>query len=299
MDIISYAGWDHCVRLANERIELLITSDVGPRILRLAFLGQENEFAEFAEMLGQTGGDIWRSYGGHRLWHAPEEQPRTYYPDNAPVAVEDHGDFARFIAPLEVTTRIQKEIDVALDPEAARVTVVHRLRNTNLWSIALAPWALSVMAPGGTAIIPLPPRGPHPNNLLPNSSLVLWVYTDMADPRWTWGTRFVLLRQDPEAVTPQKAGAMVPDGWVAYARNGHLFVKTFDVAPGARYPDLGCNVETFTNGRMLEAETLGPLVTLAPGAEVEYVERWALFDHVPTPTCDADVAAHVLPLLEA
>jgi hypothetical protein len=197
---------------------------------------------------------------------------------------------------VEASTGIGKAMDISLDPEAARVTVTHRLRNTNLWAVELAPWALSVMAPGGTAVIPLPPRGPHPENLAPNSRLVLWAYTDMTDPRWTWGERFVLLRQDPQTAKPQKVGAFVPDGWAAYVRDEHLFLKTFDVAQGD-YPDLGANVETFTNTKMLELETLAPLVKLAPGAEVTYVEHWRLFDGVPTPASDEDVAREVLPLV--
>jgi len=46
-----------------------------------------------------------------------------------------------------------------------------------------APWALTVMPPGGTCIIPLLPRGTHPEDLLPGNLLTLWLYTDMSDPR--------------------------------------------------------------------------------------------------------------------
>jgi hypothetical protein len=297
MDVISYKGWERCYRLTNGTVELVVTGDVGPRVIRFGFVDDANEFWEAPGLLGKTGGDAWVNYGGHRLWHAPEAEPRTYAPDNAPVtSVEEREDFVRFVQPVEASTGIGKAMDISLDPEAARVIVTHRLRNTNLWAVELAPWALSVMAPGGTAVIPLPPRGPHPENLAPNSRLVLWAYTDMTDPRWTWGERFVLLRQDPQTAKPQKVGAFVPDGWAAYVRDEHLFLKTFDVAQGD-YPDLGANVETFTNTKMLELETLAPLVKLAPGAEVTYVEHWRLFDGVPTPASDEDVAREVLPLV--
>jgi len=186
-------------------------------------------------------------------------------------------------------------MDVRLSTAEAQVEVTHRLRNTNCWAVELAPWALSVMAPGGKAIIPLPPRGTHPEFLLPVNTIALWAYTDMADPRWTWGHKYVLLRQDVKVSTPQKAGAMVLDGWVAYARSGHLFVVKFDYMQGARYPDLGCSVETWTDADMLEVETLGPLVCLQPNAAVEHIEHWFLFRDVPVPDNDADVDRHVLP----
>jgi hypothetical protein len=296
---INYKGWPNCYRLSNDLIDLVVTTDVGPRIIRFGFVGEENEFKEFDEMLGQTGGDEWRPYGGHRLWHAPESMPRTYFPDNAPVRLEQVGDVVRLIQPPETTTGIQKEIDLRLSPDQAQVDVIHRLRNTGLWAVELAPWALTMMAPGGVAIIPLPPRGSHAENLLPTGTLALWAYTDMTDPRWTWGRQYVLLRQDSNAATPQKVGVRAVDGWAAYARGGRLFVKMISYMAGARYPDLGSPVESFTNADMLEVETLGPFVDLQPGEAVEHIERWYLFRDVPMPGNDADVDRDVLPRIRA
>ena len=292
---VKYKGWPNCWRFSNRLVDLIVTADVGPHVIRFGFIEQDNEFFEVEETLGKTGGNEWRVYGGHRLWHAPEAEPRTYAPDNSPVKVESHDGFVRFIQPTEPTTGIQKELDVRVSPTEAQAEITHRLRNTNLWTVEFAPWALSAMAPGGTAIIPLPPRGPHPENLPPVNMLTLWAYTDMSDPRWTWGFKNILLRQDTSAKLPQKIGVMVLDGWAAYGRNDHLFVKHFAVAGGKRYADFGVNVEVFTNRQMLELETLGPLTQLAPAASVEYVERWSLFGGVRAPTNDTDVDKHVLP----
>jgi hypothetical protein len=153
------------------------------------------------------------------------------------------------------------------------------------------------MAQGGTAIVPLPPRGDHAHNLLPVSTLTLWAYTDMSDTRWHWGSRYVLLKQNSQDHNPQKIGAWVPDGWVAYVRNNHLFVKRFDLVAKKLYPDFGACVEVFTDGNMLEVETLGPLTLVEPGNIVEHVEHWHLFDSVPQPHNDADVDAHILQLV--
>ncbi len=301
LEKVRYGGWPNCYRLSNGLVELIATSDVGPRLIRFGFVGGPNEFVEFPDMLGQTGGDVFRLYGGHRFWQAPEDPARTYVPDNAPVAVEELADGLRLRPPVERAAEVQKEIVVRLGPGENQARVTHCLRNVGLETIELAPWALSAMAPGGTAVVPLPPRGTHPQAPLPASRLVLWPYTDLSDPRWTWGRRHVLLRQDAgaSAPTPQKLGASVPDGWVAYARGGHLFVKTFSPAPDAAYPDLGCSVELFADGHMLELETLGPLACLAPGASVEHVEDWRLWDGVPVPRTDGDVEAHVRPLAAA
>jgi hypothetical protein len=297
---ITAYGWPNSHRLANALAEILVTTDVGPRIVHFGFIGGENHLGPNPAHLGQTGGETWKDYGGHRLWHAPEAAPRTYAPDNDPVTVEAHGGFVRFIQATERATGIQKEIDVHLSSNAAHARLTHRLRNHNLWAVQIAPWALTVVARGGTAVLPLPPRRPwSPETFLPTSQLTLWAYTNLSDPRWTLGHKYILLRQDPARAEFQKIGLRTPEGWAAYARNGELFVKTFVYEPQAQYPDFNSPLEAFTNADVLELETLGPLEPLAPGASVEHVEHWHLFRGVATPHNDAEVEANVLPRVQS
>ena len=44
------------------------------------------------------------------------------------------------------------------------------------------------------------------------------------------------------------------------------------------YPDYGCNVESYTDNKMLEIESLGPVVTIQPGACAELAENWEILD---------------------
>ncbi len=292
---IEYNGWPNCYRVFNDLVDLVVTTDVGPRIIRYGFVGEVNEFKEYPEEAGRTGGVEFHLYGGHRLWHAPEDTVRTYFPDNYTVSARAYARFLRVTQLTEPTTGIQKEMDIRLATQTTHVQVIHRLTNNNLWDIELAAWALSVMEIGGVAILPLPPRGEHPNDKLPTSNLVLWPYTDLADPRWTLGKRFILFRQNPRWPRPQKIGALVPDGWIAYARSGHLFVKKFDFFADGIYPDLGSSVEFFNRVDMAEMETLSPSVVLAPGETLEHVEDWRLLKDVPQPESEADVEKYVEP----
>lgn len=293
---LPFFNWPNCYRLANAHLELIFTTDVGPRIVRVGFVGGQNFLAEFPAAHGQTGGTEWVPYGGHRLWHAPEQFPRTYQPDNAPVTLEEHPGFIRLIQPTEAGTGVQKEIDLHLAADEPAVRVTHRLRNTLAWEIEMAVWALTVMAPTGIAVVPLPPRAPHSTQtLLPTSQLTLWSYTNLADPRLTLGRRYILLRQDPAATEFQKIGVRAMDGWAAYWLNGELFLKTFTVQAHAQYPDFNTPVEIFTDQQMLELETLGPLTRLAAGAVVEHTENWRLFRGVACPTSEAVVEAEIAP----
>lgn len=270
-----YRGWDS-FRLTAGDLMLVVTVGVGPRILQFRRSGGGgNVLVEMPEHRGAPADQEWRMYGGHRLWHAPESVPRTYQPDNQPVEVVSEEGLVHLRAEPEALTGIGKELLVSLEETGARV--VHRLTNHGLWPVELAPWALTAMASGGTALLPLGPVGPHgPSSLLPTGSLAFWSYTDLGDPRFAFEPGLVRLRQDPSATTPQKIGIRSFDGWLGYLRGPDLFVKTFAPDRAARHPDLGSTVEVYTDGRILELETLGPLAVLEPGATVEHVERWRL-----------------------
>lgn len=284
---VQYGGWENCYRVSNDQIDLIVTGDVGPRIIRFGYVNQVNMFKEYADQLGKTTGDQWLNFGGHRLWHAPESQPRTYYPDREPVLIQviEHGLVVT--QKPEESTGIQKQIEITIAPDKPEVYLNHRLINHNLWSIEMAPWALSVMAPGGTAILPLPPRGPHPEFLLPTCRLSLWPYTNLADSRWTLGEKFILLKQ--ENMSPQKLGIFTSVGWGAYVNHGFMFLKQVPLHVDGIYPDLGVNFEIFTNAEMLELETLGPTESVPPKGHIEHQEHWTLFKDVPTVETEADV----------
>lgn len=295
-ELTPYGGWGRCLRLANGHMELVVTAEVGPRVIRCAFAGGANLFKEFAGDLGRTGGDAWRPYGGHRLWHAPEVHPRTFWPDNVPVSHDWDGETLTVRQPVEGSTHVAKVLQIRLDPDAAHATVLHRLENHGPWDVRLAPWALSVMAPGGRAIVPQEPFVPHADNCLPVRPLVLWSYTDMADPRFTWGSRYIQLRQDPGMAAFQKFGVLNTRGWAAYVLGDAVFMKRYGGDLERAYADHGCNTEVFTNQDMLELETLGPLATLPPGGHVDHVEDWWLF-RAEVGTTDDAIDAALRPLV--
>ncbi len=278
LSLIEYAGWPNCLRLSDGRTELIVTADVGPRVIRFGRVDGKNVFREFENQLGQTRGSKWRIFGGHRFWIAPESKPLTYVPDNDPVPWEWDGNTLRLIQKPDKPSGLQKQLDIRLVGGAVHLT--HTLINRGRTTQSVAPWALSVMAPGGIAVLPQEPYGSHTRHLLPARPLVLWKYTKMNDPRWTWGENFIQLRQDPRAELPQKIGFRSSPAWMAYALPFGTFIKRHTHDPQAVYPDMGCNAEVFTNSEILELETLAPLTALKPGARAVHTEAWRLFDEV-------------------
>lgn len=274
----NYHGWANSYRITNGEVEAIVTGDVGPRVMRFGFVGGQNFFREFEDQLGRSGESEWQARGGHRLWVGPEDPVKSYAPDNGPIeiAVTEAGVVAT--APVEPLTGLEKRIELRMAETGTAVEVVHRIRNAGTAPYRLAPWALTMMAQDGYGIHGFPPRGTHPEMLLPTNPLVMWAFSDLSDPRWTLLQRYLVLRQDRNAGAAQKLGTFNARTWGAYLLNGELFVKRFEATGGpADYPDFGCSYETFTNADILELETLGPMVTLAPGESATHTERWSAF----------------------
>ena len=272
----AYKGWAGSYRVTNGEIEIVAVADIGPRIMHCAFVGGQNLFKEFPEQLGKSGEKEWAPRGGHRLWVAPENVPVTYALDNGPVKVSIRGDLLELTQPVEPETGLEKQITVKMAPAGTLVEVRHSIRNTTKFAIQLAPWVLTMMAPGGMGITGFPPRGTHPEQLAPTNPLVVWAFTNFSDPRWKFTQKYLMLRQDPNNKDPEKTGLFNENTWGAYLLGNELFVKKSKADPSRTYTDMGCSYETFTNAEFLELETLGPLTSVGPGATVEHVETWSL-----------------------
>lgn len=301
LETVEFEGWNDCLRLSNSDTELIVTTQIGPRIIRYGAIGGPNAFHVIPETRGKTSGDSWLPYGGHRLWLAPEASPRSYYPDNSPIGSQSFANGTLTIAnPPETTTQIAKEMQITLTPRGTAARVIHKVTNHGIWPVTLAAWGLTIVANGGRVILPQEPFVAHKDDLLPARPLVLWKFTDMADPRWRWGRKCISLRQDDALATPQKVGAYSEQGWAAHITPDQAFIKWIDVAPGgpAALTDQGCNFETYTAGPFQELETLGPLVTLEPGQSTSHAEYWFLAPTGQIADNDDSLNRDLLPLVQ-
>jgi hypothetical protein len=268
------------LRLTNGVVELRVPAAFGPRVSFYGFAGGPNVFADAPDARRETPHGVWRAYGGHRLWAAPEIFPDTYTVDDRPPLIEHAGLRAVIRRARDPHTGLIASIALDLSPGGTDVTVEHVLENDGSAPRRLAPWGLTVVRPGGAAVIPNPEFRPQREALLPARRMVLWRYTDLSDGRFVCGPRFVRLRCDPARPAPNKIGVSCERGWFAYVVERTAFVVRTPYDTQAEYPDQGCSVEVYTEGAFCEVETLAPLTTLAPGESARRTERWSLLADV-------------------
>ena len=285
----------HAVDRGGPRV--VITTDVGPRILSVTLPDGTGDglLASLPDLrIDRQGWPRFQLHGGHRLWAGPEIPETTYLPDDGPIAVERTTDGVA-CSYLEPETGLRRTVRVA--PDAAAVVVDHVLTNSGASPIEVAPWAITMCTPGGEAWMPRFMGASDAHGVLPNGALVTWPYTRLADPRLVLDDPILRLRSVAGATTPCKIGVAGRAGWIAYRLGGAVLVKRVEYLEGTTYPDLGASLQCYSGGDFLEIETLGPLVTLAPGASIGHQETWSL--HALDPAMDTHYALRVLGLDQA
>lgn len=302
---LNYKNFGKCVKLDNGTASIIITVDVGPRIISYCLNGKENmlhedigrEFKDDSgELKGYFGEDkTWYIYGGHRLWSSPESYPHSYVPDNDPVEYTVNGGEIT-LKPPATRTGQQHTLVYKLADDGSQVVLFHEVRNVSGAIVTLAPWALTVCAAGGVEIFP---QNGKDNGLLSNRRNVFWGYSDINDDRFFLGNRYGTLQQVKGSAGKFKIGMNNEDGWAAVVNHGQIFLKNFTMNVNGEYPDYGCNFETFTNGMFLECESLGEIKPLKNGEALQISEQWSLilcedsFDRKNEDSIDAFVKKYI------
>jgi hypothetical protein len=215
--------------------------------------------------------------GGHRLWLAPEEPLTTYEPDDAPVVIEHAANALVVTQVAGAIAGVEKAVRAGFVGES--VAVSHRLTNRRAQAIRVAPWAITQLPVGGTALLPLPRLPVDPAGVQPNAEIVLWPYAGVTDTPFELCNRLLLI--DADRKDAAKIGTTLDREWLAYLRDGLVFVKRATVIQGAEYLDRGAAAQCYCSADFVELETLGPATTLQPGESTIHDEIWQLYEVDP------------------
>ena len=266
-----FLGWQEAYRLRMGQAEMVVVTEVGPRIISLSVGGGPNLLFVDQETVGKGQGDAdWHVYGGHRVWVAPETGD-TYAPDNARCEVQVSAEGLTVVAPAVPQTKLRKRLTVtALD---GRFVVEQGVLNTGAALYAGAIWALTCVRPEGVIAFPWGRQGSWDLKKIVYWNKWLDQASDVNSQQWQPGPDLFRIVPTGEV---GKVGTNSPEGWVAMCREDATFVKSYRWVPDTRYPDEDCALQVYTCDRFIEMETLSPLGTFYPGFEVVHREVWTV-----------------------
>lgn len=293
----SYKKLGKALKLWNDKIQVIIPLEIGPRIMHISLPGRPSVVEDECPLEEKLpDGQIYKFYGGHRLWHSPEAFPRSYMADNEPLeSYELFDNGIRLVQKQEEWTQMKKSLELYFEEDGG-IRVVNSITNNNAWPIEMAVWALTIGSRSGREVIPVVQRN---CGLQTNTGYRQWAYSRMDDPRVHWGQRYIVLDNDPKDETAFKVGYANEYGWMTYFNHDQVFVKKYQHQRGKKYPDMGCSYETYTSYWGVELESLSPLQIVKPGRTLTHEERWYVMESKGLPTYDEDeIAEKLAPIAE-
>ncbi|MGC8764942.1 MAG: hypothetical protein ACP5QT_03565 [Brevinematia bacterium] len=276
MDIreVKFFKYNHCFEISHNNRRMIITTDVGPRIL---FFGFENENILFIDEREKIKREKWKIIGGHRFWVSPETED-AYVPDNDKCMVESSKDFVK-VFKLDKKTGLEKSIIISVDGDD--FIVKHILINRGEMLYQGGIWALTCIIPEGTIFFPWTTPGEWKMK-----KIIYWEKwpgqsTNIDSTQFIRGKDLFLIKVNGEM---SKVGTTGYEGFLGVSNRNYTFIKKFNFIQGAIYPDDNCAIEIYTSKNFCELETLSPITTLIPEVPLIHIERWKLIDRFIDPS---------------
>ena len=292
---VRFGGFDDCLEMDNGIVRLIVTTQVGPRILYLACDGCENMLHRIAEDEGKTCDQTWRLFGGHRLWAGPQVRFRPNEPEDQPVKYILHEDGVTLTNEIQKESRIQKEIRIRMSEGDSHIQITHRITSWSVWPVELTVWPVTVFPSDGVAFW----SNAAPDTFyLPNDVQVFWPWTQHDDPRFVRARKVSYLKADPANSDWFKIGMPNRSGFGVYCGKNQMFVKKYTYDKNAKYSDFGATLEVFCNEEFVELESVSPLYTLESGQTAEHTEHWYVYPNVAQPEEAADMEALIQKYVE-
>jgi len=283
-------GWEAVV-MQNDLITVATVPAIGARVMQYDLGGHPSIFVNSAE-LGKTYTPVknapWHNFGGFKNWPSPQDKWNWPPPPTidfglytAQVSLETPDSVAVSVSgPKEqwLTPNLRFERRTTIFSGTSRVRMEQTLINDGSVPAEWGIWDITqsiVHHEGEKDYENFWVYFPFSENSVFGANHVKWSATSKA---WKgevapgiYGVQYL-----PE---DKKIFADSPKGWVAYAdrQDGYLYVKTFEIQKGAKYPDGGAWVEVWIQGSPLymEVEVLGPVEQIpANGGSIQFTEDW-------------------------
>jgi len=322
-ETVTYNGWK-CTKMINDTTEVTVAPDLAGRIIQYRVDGVDWLWVN-KDLAGKvfapeenSNMEIWKNYGGDKLWPAPQGWDR---PDQWP----GPGD-AVIVAPhkLEVIKKKGPEVrlrmtgsdkgghagvqfirELALKDGSNHLEIKVTMKNVSdktvswgIWQVTQMDWSDRAGKKTGEhdwnedayLVVPM-----NPNSRWPEKYQVMFGLASSFNWQPDYDKGLLHVRY------MNFVGKIVMDthlGWAAMAdpASGYMYVQRFPYDPKAEYPD-GGNFESWVagkgefvhankrrvaaddpKGRLIEMEVQGPMTTLAPGAETTLEMRWEVYN---------------------
>jgi hypothetical protein len=279
--IVTFYGYDDCIRLENESTRVTLCPAAGGRVLEYSldgknclYLAPGNEGWVYEP--GKKGGSMTAG----RFDIGPEQTiPRHPLLWMGRWTGEITGPrSARLASAKDKSTGVQLVREFTLDEKTSQLACKQTIRNVSSKTVEYCHWSRTFALGGGICVIPLTKPSRFPNGyVMYGKDGAIGFRPEDENIRHRDGFLEIIA-----APRHPKLGMDTSAGWFAYVMpNDVMFVKRFPVDRDRVYNEVaGLTMSIwYPDAPMCELEPIGPRERIAPGQSASFTETWLLLPH--------------------
>ena len=273
-------GYEDCIRISNDEVEVVLDPNVGGRVLAYTRNGTNVLYInkELNGKIYRGPDDFFEVCAGRiDIGHGFPSRPDLWIKK---WASEITGEWsARMTSEVCSVTGFQLVRDFTLVEKGSRLEVTQTITNRTDETKRVSHWGRTFVTGGGIAYAPINPDSRYDEGFATNgekNGSILVRHEDHPSVRIREGV-LEIFKSPPF----HKFYMDGHEGWLAYLTPENLlFYKTYKIFPEAMYGDRMASTASiwYSGDRVCEIEPMGPLVYLEPEESTEFSEQWYLVD---------------------
>lgn len=280
-EVVSFYGYDDCIRLSNATTRVTLCPAAGGRVLEYSLQGTNVLYLP-------AGDEGWKPTSESR--RGPMNAGRF---DIGPEKVVQRGlvlwqgvwkgevtgsRAAKMTSQFDPTSGVRLVRQFQLDHQSSRLRCTQTIINESDRPVNLCHWSRTFAVGGGVAVVPRSPRGRFPVGYVMYAG-GNQIQLRPSDANIQVSDKAVVITAAPQF---PKLGFDSHAGWLAYlAPTDQLFIKRYPTFPDRAYNEAaGLTLSVwYPQGEMVELEPIGPAEQLEPGDQASFSEEWWLVPH--------------------
>lgn len=277
---LTLANYGKCVSIDNGTVKLIISIDVGPKIIFWGYSNGKNilhvpyEIDEDAKNLNsQISTGISLKRYGHNLMLEYENGTSEFLSSGSAVysLLPEGVRFSYTIPELGINVNLE----IITQNSTDSIMIIHSIENTNIEAQNFSICSSTCVAPSGTLLVPQNTENTHNS---PNRVLSLWKKSSIKDPRLSIFNKFICFNNMKNAdAPPLKLGLNNTNAWATYTKEGNTFLKHYLHNKDAKYLNFGSSFIIDSKKDTLTLKVLSPIYNVQQNEIAKMVEYWSLF----------------------
>ncbi len=284
VSFVSAYGFDSCISLRSNNIEVILEPNSGGRVIRYALNGVNVLYEDTTQNGWISTASMPRSKGhlaGGRFDIGPSRtKPNTdlFFFGKWKAEITSQSS-AKLTSQTDAFTGIFLIREFELDKRTSKLRFRQTIVNSGRILLYASFWSRTFATGNGICVMPFPETSRFPNKY------IMFMNRDTinmspSDSNILQKDGYLIIKGPPQK--PKLEMDVSEAGWIAYAATANLlFVKKFKVYNNTRYGEVSAaNTSVWYNGiHMTEIEPIGPLEVIMPGKKKSFTEEWFLVSY--------------------